>query len=420
MSVEPWINWQFHKTPGHIDPRVIFTRAGIGRVTNRLGLVTPVPANTARYRFHPVTGLSEGLLVEAQRTNLLLRSEELENAVWTATNLMVTANSTTAPDGNTTADTLAATAAGGKLAQAVSITAGRGIALGVYAKANASSWVILSLSDGTNTVDCWFNLAAGTTGTHTIGGSGGGFTLSFAQKWIEAQRNGWYLCALEVTSSVSTTIAATIAPTAADSTASATGNSLFAWGAQLEAESSLTNLSSYIPTTSATVTRSADNLILPVTSSQVALDRGTMIFEFVPRPVPLVIGGATVVLGGIGDTFSNTIYISRQGNTSLGVTYIPSGGASSTVSRTCAFTPGTTYRFGVAWQPGRYAICIDGGAIAAGQSNIVPLASVARIAVGCAPWSTSSAGTLSNAVHRAFVYAPICVPDAALQQLTAP
>jgi hypothetical protein len=270
------------------------------------------------------------------------------------------------------------------------------------------------------TVDCWFNLAAGTTGTHTIGGSGGGFTLSFAQKWIEAQRNGWYLCALEVTSSVSTTIAATIAPTAADSTASATGNSLFAWGAQLEAESSLTNLSSYIPTTSATVTRSADNLILPVTSSQVALDRGTMIFEFVPRPVPPVIGGATVVLGGIGDTFSNTIYISRQGNTSLGVTYIPSGGASSTVSRTCAFTPGTTYRFGVAWQPGRYAICIDGGSIAAGQSNIVPLASVARIAVGCAPWSTSSPNTLSNAVHRAFIYAPICVPDAALQQLTAP
>ncbi len=420
MSVEPWINWQFHKTPGHIDPRVIFTRAGIGRVTNRLGLVTPVPANTARYRFHPVSGLSEGLLVEAQRTNLLLRSEELENAVWTATNLTVTANSTPAPDGNTTADTLAATAAGGKLAQAVTITAGRGIALGVYAKANASSWVILSLSDGTNTVDCWFNLAAGTTGTHTIGGSGGGFTLSFAQKWIEAQRNGWYLCALEVTSSVSTTIAATIAPTAADSTASATGNSLFAWGAQLEAESSLTNLSSYIPTTSATVTRSADNLILPVTSSQVALDRGTMIFEFVPRPVPLVIGGATVVLGGIGDTFSNTIYISRQGNTSLGVTYIPSGGASSTVSRTCAFTPGTTYRFGVAWQPGRYAICIDGGAIAAGQSNTVPLASVARIAIGCAPWSTSSAGTLSNSVHRAFIYAPICVPDAALQQLTAP
>jgi hypothetical protein len=50
----------------------------------------------------------------------------------------------------------------------------------------------------------------------------------------------------------------------------------------------------------------------------------------------------------------------------------------------------------------------------------VPLASVARIAVGCAPWSTTSANTISNAVHRAFIYAPICVSDAALQQLNAP
>lgn len=215
-------------------------------------------------------------------------------------------------------------------------------------------------------------------------------------------------------------IAASIAPAVADNAASGSGNSVHAWGAQLEAESALTNLTSYIPTTSATITRGADNLILPVTATQVPLDRGTLVFEFTARPVPATTGGASVVLGGIGDTFSNAIYISRQGNTSVGVTYIAEGGTSCTVGRTCAFTPGTTYRFGVAWQPGRYAVCIDGGAIATGQSNIVPLASVARIAVGCAPWASSSAGTLSNMVHRAFVYAPICISDAVLQQITAP
>lgn len=102
----------------------------------------------------------------------------------------------------------------------------------------------------------------------------------------------------------------------------------------MEAESALTKLSSDIPTTSATVTRSADDLILPVTSSQVPLDRGTMIFEFVPRPMPAVSGGVAIVMGGIGDTFSNTIYISRIGATGLGVTYIPAGGISSQISRT--------------------------------------------------------------------------------------
>jgi hypothetical protein len=417
MSIEPWINWQFHKTPGLIDPRAGFSRAGIGRTINRLGLVAPVPANTARYRFHPVTGACEGLLVEPQRTNLLLRSEEFDNPTWTATSLTVTANSTTAPDGAATADTLAASGAGGKLTQAVTITAGRGIAFGVYAKANASPWVVLSLTDGTNTVDCWFNLVSGATGTHSLGGSGGGFSLTFSQKWIEAQRNGWYLCALEVTSSVATAVSASIAPTAADNTASANGNSLFAWGAHLEADATLTNLTSYIPTTSATVTRSADNLILPVSASQVPLDRGTMIFEFTVRPVPAASGGQSIVLGGVGDTFSNTLYIGRQGVTGVGYTYIQNAVGSNN-TKTCAWTPGTIYRYGVAWTSSRIAHCIDGGSITS-QALAGPFASMARIAVGCAPWSTSSAGTLSNTVHRAFVYAPICVTDAALQQLTA-
>ncbi len=84
-----------------------------------------------------------------------------------------------------------------------------------------------------------------------------------------------------------------------------------------------------------------------------------------------------------------------------------------------AWVPGTIYRYGVAWTSSRIAHCIDGGSITS-MALAGPFASVARIAVGCAPWSSSSAGTLSNAVHRAFVYAPICVPDAALQQLTAP
>jgi len=417
MSIEPWINWQFHKTPGLIDPRASFTRASTGRVTNRVGTLITKPANAARYRFNPVTGLCEGLLVEPQRTNLLLRSEEFDNASWTKTALTVTANSEAAPDGTTTADTLAATGAGGNVAQAVTITAGRGIALSVYAKAGASSWLYLRQSDGTNTVEAWFNLAAGTLGANTAGAG----TLLFSQKTIEAAGNGWFRCALETTSTTVTAITGAIAPAAADSTAPANTDTIHAWGAQAEAESTLTNATSYIPTAGSTVTRSADNLILPVTAAQVPLDRGTLIFDFIMRPIPPNIGGSPIVLGGIGDNFSNTIYISRQGVTSLGVTYIaPGGTGSAIISRTCAFTPGVVYRFGVTWLPGRLAICIDGGAMTSTVTNVNPLASVARIAVGAAPWSSTSAATLSNAAHRAFLYAPQTVSDALLQQLTAP
>lgn len=421
MSFEPWINFQFHKAPGWIDPRFSFTRASVGRTVNRAGQLVAVPANTARYRFNPLTRLCEGLWIESQRTNYLLRSEEFDNPVWTATNLTVTPNSTTAPDGTISADTLAATGSGGTIAQAVTITAGRGIALSLYAKANASSFLYAKLSDGTSTVECWWNLAAGAVGTSTSGSG----TCVFAQKLIEAADSGWYRCSLEVTTATSTTFTASFAPAAADNTVPAAGNSLYAWGAQLEAEGTTnTNPTSYIPTTSATVTRSADNLLMPVTAAQVPLDRGTMIFDIVARPLPPVTSGVSVVLGGIGNTsgFTDFLYISRNGPTGLAAAYSSTNnpGTPSQPSRVCLFTPGVTYRFGVTWQSNRIATSIDGGSVGVGTSNIVPLTQVGRIAIGCAPWSSSSAGTVGHCIFRAFQYAPHTVADAVLQQLTAP
>lgn len=416
MSIEPWINWQFHKAPGLIDPRASFARASVARTWNRIGLLAAKPANAARFRFNPISGVCEGYLAEPQRTNLLLRSQELDNAAWTATNLTVTANSAVAPDGTTTADTLAATGADGNLAQAVTITAGRGIAYSIFAKANASSFLRLRLTDGTNAVDCWFNLAAGTAASNTTGAG----TNLFSQKTIEAMGNGWYRCALEVTTATATTFTASAGPAAADSTAPASSDSIFAWGAQLEAEAAASNPTSYIPTTSATVTRSADNLFLPVTSSQVPLDRGTMVFDFVARVLPPTTAGQIAVLGGIGDTFDNCIYISRPGATAIGANYRTGGLGSPTLTRTCLWTPGTIYRVGLSWTPGRLALCIDGGTVTTTATNIAALASVARIGVGMNPFSASTASNVSNVVHRAFLYAPVTASDAVLQQLTAP
>lgn len=420
MSFEPWINWQFHKAPRWIDPRASFVRASVARAPNRLGVLSAVPANVARFQFNPVTRLCEGLLVEPQRTNLLLRSEELDNAAWTATGLTVAANAATAPDGTTTADNLVVTALNGSLAQAVTITAGRGIGYSFHARANASGFVLLQLSDGTNAVQCWYNLAAGTVGTNTAGAA----TCVFSQKSIEDLGGGIYRCGLEVVTNTSTVFVATISPAAADNAAPAVGNSCYAWGGQFEADAALTNVTSYIPTAGASATRSADNLILPVTTAQVPLDRGTMVFEFTQRLIPPVNGGQSVVLGGIGNAsgFTDFLYVSRSGATSVGATYSSTNnpGTPTIPNKTIAFVPGQIYRVGVSWSANRVAITVDGAAITAGSANIVPMTQVGRIAVGCAPWSASSASTLSNVVHRAFQYAPHTVTDAVLQQLTAP
>lgn len=421
MSVESWINWQFHKAPGLIDPRASFARGSVGRTTNRIGLLATKPANAARFRFNPSTGLSEGLLVEPQRTNLLLRSEELSNAAWTAASLTVTANSTTAPDGTTTADTLAATGAGGNLSQAITIAAGRGIAFSKYLKANASSFGLLTLSDGTNSVTAWFNLASGAVGTASAGGTSGGTALQYSQHWIEPAGNGWYRCSLEVTSSVATTIGCAVSPAASNGAAAANTDSIYAWGAQAEAEATYTNATSYIPTTSATVTRSADNLTLSVSSATFRGDAGTMVFEWLQRPIPVATGGSSIVIGGAGNSsgFTDYVYLSRTGASSLGLAYTVASTPVGVMNRTCAFTPGVIYRAGFSWQTGRLAYCIDGGAIVASTTNVVPHTNIARIGVGMSPWSSSSTSVVSNVIHRAFIYAPMNVSDATLQALTA-
>jgi hypothetical protein len=416
MSFTPWINWQFHKSPGLIDPRASFVRATTGRIINRVGLTAPVVANAARFRFNPTTRISEGLLVEGQRTNLLLRSEEFDNASWVKTDATVTANTAVAPDGATTGDAVAVTAAGGSVAQAFNIIAGRGIALSVYAKASASAWLRLSLTDGANMVEAWFNLGSGAVGSSTAGGG----TNIFSTARAEDGGNGWWRCSLATTTNTSTAFTAGIAPVAADGAAPANGHAALLWGAQAEAEFTLTAESSYIPTVAAAVTRNADNLFMPVTAAQFPLDRGTMVFDMIMRPLVPPSGGPSVVVGGAGDTFSNTVYVSRSGATSLGVNWISGGVGGNLITRPVSIVPGTLFRLGITWQPGRIALCIDGGAITSTTNNIVPLVSVARIAVGMAPWSTTSAGTVSNMVHRAFIYAPQVVTDALLQQLTAP
>lgn len=56
---------------------------------------------------------------EATMTNLCLYSEQFDNAIWSKTTTTVTANSTVAPDGNTTADSLTATGTNSGVLQSI-------------------------------------------------------------------------------------------------------------------------------------------------------------------------------------------------------------------------------------------------------------------------------------------------------------
>ena len=95
-------------TSGAGDMTVV--RATTATRVNSAGLIESVANNVPRLDYS--NGTCPCLLVEPQRTNLLTYSEQFNNGVWglfssgTGVNPIITANTTTAPNGTLTADTI--------------------------------------------------------------------------------------------------------------------------------------------------------------------------------------------------------------------------------------------------------------------------------------------------------------------------
>ena len=186
-------------------------------------------------------------LVQWAPHNLLTFSEQFDNAAWTKTASTVTANTAVAPDGTTTADTLAETAAtsGHVVSGSATVTTATHV-FSVYLKkgpgATAPNWVQL-YTGGVSAQYANFNL-----GTGTVGSVAAGSTAT-----ITNVGNGWYRCTLSFTPSSSGSLTTAIAftnntdtTTRGPSYAGATTSDVFIWGAQAELGSAATT---YNPTT---------------------------------------------------------------------------------------------------------------------------------------------------------------------------
>lgn len=108
--------------------------------------------------------------------NLALQSDDFTNATWLKTRSTVTANTTTAPDGTSTADSLIedATASNSHLVQTSTITvssAAGDIAWSVCLKANTRTFALLLMQEltGASNIAASFNLSTGVVGTASAG-----------------------------------------------------------------------------------------------------------------------------------------------------------------------------------------------------------------------------------------------------------
>jgi hypothetical protein len=228
---------------------VTFTRASSATYTDSAGVLRSAATNEPRFDHNPTTGESLGLLVEEARTNLLLQSENF-GTTWSANGLLAfgsgsTLNALTAPDGQTTADLITENTSNSQHNVNQTSTTTGAKRFSVFAKQGPGARLVrlidYNATDGAQG-ETYFNLSTGAV----VSGPG----------TIQALPNGWYRCSIQSTTTVTSTYFISIATSALAFTYTGDGASgIYVWGAQLEAGAFPT---SYIPTTSATVTRAAD------------------------------------------------------------------------------------------------------------------------------------------------------------------
>ena len=214
------------------------------RTTNRL--------NVPRLDYSRGIGEPE-LLIERASTNLLIQSSSFENSVWNKFNTTVSPNTAIAPDGTMTADALFETTANNSHDvnyYPLSVTSGTTYTYSVYVKANGRTDVAITFeSSGFGSSSAYFNLV-----TESITLTSGVISAD-----IKNVGNGWFR--IWITDTATVTIATTscyIFPILSGTTSSYLGDitkGLYVWGAQVEVGS---NATTYIPTTTATVTRNAE------------------------------------------------------------------------------------------------------------------------------------------------------------------
>jgi len=328
----------------NVGPLVTFTRASSATYIDSAGTLRTAATDVPRFDHNPTTGESLGLLVEEQRTNLVVRSEEFDNASWSKVLASVTANQTTAPDGTSNADKLIgnATLDAHYAQQSISgATSGISYTSTVFAKASELTRFELLHAVGSTLYVQGYDLSNGTLLTRVTAG-----TTAATGGFIQAVGNGWYRCGITQTSDGTTGAVRLTLRSGNSVTFDATSQGAFFWGAQLEAGAFPT---SYIPTTTAAATRSAD--VASITganfSSWYRQDEGTVFADVVSAPNNTIVQ----LTADISDALGNErIFIRRTSGGLLGFAVIDGGviqadvGAGPVISGGARFATAGSYR----------------------------------------------------------------------------
>jgi hypothetical protein len=351
------------------------------------------PTNQPRVEYD-YQGNRLGLLVEEARTNRLPQSNDL--LTWTKTAVSYSQNAD-GPLGVGTATTITATA--GTAAHWYYVQTGANSVdqcNSLFVKAGTVDFVcISSAAPGSDGV--WFDLTNGQVGTANGSSSG---TIKY---WGD----GWYRCAAVIPTATYVTVHlcrqdGELHNFSADGT-----ETILVCGHQAELGSFPT---SYIPTSGATATRSAD--VASINVGSFGYNKGAGSFVVAGQMNAINYSSRFVVLS---DTTANNRILMAAGNSFHG--YMSDNGSQELNLSGGISAANEQQKVSFAWKKDNAGVSLNGGAVVTDTSVTIPTG-ISRLSIG----SNSALSTVGSAsLHiSSIAYYPRRLTDAQIKALTSP
>jgi hypothetical protein len=349
-SVTPANDYTGPLLTGGAFNKFVFTRASVANDVDASGLVSSYATNAPRVNSSPY---GTRVLMEGNKTNICLRSQEFDNATWAKTAggtgvvPSVSANAALAPDGTLTADSVPLNRGAGDTAADFSIIS-QSLTVTPASVYQASMWLKAATSD-----DVGKKVLLGLSNDLA---AGPWLTVTLTATWAR------YKIARTATAATELFGVVLIGGQSV-----ANSCSVLCWGAQVELGGWI---SSYITTTSASVTRLRDLLSLPSSAFNLSQTAATMYVKTQYDGGTAIDQGLRYVTS-VDDSTTNERF-SVYNSSGLMTGLVVDGGVTQSVLSGASVADGVLTRAALAYAANDIAFCQDGGTVQTDATATLP------------------------------------------------
>ena len=378
------------------SPQITFTRASTATYFDATGTLQSAAIDTPRFDYDPATLAARGFLIEEQRTNLVLQSQDFANSagpvLWVWPAAFVTGNTEVAPDGTTTADTVTSSGGVQSIYQSVTVTASTAYTFSVFVKLG-------TMPAADYKIAFYDNIAAT-------------FIAADIVPTQVPNTSSWTRISYTFTTPVGCT---SVRVYPFRNSATIPSSTVFLWGAQLETGAFPT---SYIPTTTTALTRSADVASVNTLSPWFNSTAGTICADF---SVSYDVAANTFPLTVSFDdntTPNRIVATSRTIDDRTAFSVVSGGVSQASLLSNNTITYGVAAKCASAYAVGDAATALNGVLGTLGTPAVIP-SGMSYMRLGNAITGGVSYNSILNGYLRRVTYYPRRLSNAELQGLTA-